>query len=205
MRGCSFNETIVRSIGRISREGLPNNCLQTLYNQVKVTPISAGFSLGSSNWVIQTHKYKIGYVAHSSTVSTTMAAAMANQGSVKTQPFHAQSMDETYLENADALIISPGAFTSPVIKAGLDAYLAEFCNQIGIAVRGGGSVLVPSYPCGLLLDLFPILNVYLNNIGFPRLPIYFVSRGSETILATANISAEWFVKQHTSRERQAKS
>ena len=69
----------------------------------------------------------------------------------------------------------------------------SFASSVtGYILRNGGSVLVPSYPCGQVLDLFPILHVYLLNIGLPRVPIYFVSPASEAILATANISAEWY-------------
>jgi len=60
-----------------------------------------------------------------------MAAAFATQGSVKTQPYHAQSMEEDKLIDCDVMIMSPVAFASPQLKAGFDAYMAEFCNQIG--------------------------------------------------------------------------
>lgn len=44
--------------------------LQDIYGTLKVTPVSSGYCLGSSNWIIMTDYEKIVYVSGSSTLTT---------------------------------------------------------------------------------------------------------------------------------------
>lgn len=44
--------------------------LQELFGAVQVSPLSSGYSLGSSNWIIQSHHEKVSYVSGSSLLTT---------------------------------------------------------------------------------------------------------------------------------------
>lgn len=44
--------------------------LQELFGAVQVSPLSSGYSLGSSNWLIQSHHEKVSYVSGSSLLTT---------------------------------------------------------------------------------------------------------------------------------------
>lgn len=43
---------------------------QELFGAVQVSPLSSGYSLGSSNWIIQSHHEKVSYVSGSSLLTT---------------------------------------------------------------------------------------------------------------------------------------
>ena len=43
---------------------------QELFGAVQVTPLSSGYALGSSNWIIQSHYEKVSYVSGSSLLTT---------------------------------------------------------------------------------------------------------------------------------------
>ena len=44
--------------------------LQELFGAVQVSPLSSGYSLGSSNWIIQSHYEKVSYMSGSSLLTT---------------------------------------------------------------------------------------------------------------------------------------
>lgn len=44
--------------------------LQELFGAVQISPLSSGYSLGSSNWIIQSHHEKVAYVSGSSLLTT---------------------------------------------------------------------------------------------------------------------------------------
>lgn len=46
------------------------SCPQELFGAVQITPLSSGYSLGSSNWIIQSHYEKVSYVSGSSLLTT---------------------------------------------------------------------------------------------------------------------------------------
>lgn len=43
---------------------------QELFGAVQISPLSSGYSLGSSNWIIQSHHEKVSYVSGSSLLTT---------------------------------------------------------------------------------------------------------------------------------------
>lgn len=43
---------------------------QELFGAVQITPLSSGYCLGSSNWIIQSHYEKVAYVSGSSLLTT---------------------------------------------------------------------------------------------------------------------------------------
>lgn len=144
---------------------------------VQVTPASSGFCLGSSNWVISSAHEKLVYLSGSSTLTT-----------------HPRSIDHSSLRNADVLIMTDLTQT-PVSNP--DAMLGVLCVVVGLTLRGGGNVLIPCYPTGVVYDLFECLSVKMADLGVAGCPMYFISPVAEQSLAYSNILAEWLsgVKQ----------
>lgn len=56
---CVYDRTVMASF-----------LLQELFGAVQVSPLSSGYSLGSSNWIIQSHHEKVSYVSGSSLLTT---------------------------------------------------------------------------------------------------------------------------------------
>lgn len=52
---------------------------QELFGAVQVSPLSSGYSLGSSNWIIQSHYEKVSYVSGSSLLTTHPQVSMSRR------------------------------------------------------------------------------------------------------------------------------
>uniref|UniRef100_A0A8C3L3D8 Integrator complex subunit 9 n=2 Tax=Chrysolophus pictus TaxID=9089 RepID=A0A8C3L3D8_CHRPC len=98
-----------------------------LFGAVQVTPLSSGYALGSSNWIIQSHYEKVSYVSGSSLLTT-----------------HPQPMDQASLKNSDVLILTG---LTQIPTANPDGMVGEFCSNLG---RSLSEVLCVFYH---LLDL----------------------------------------------------
>ncbi len=100
-----------------------------VFGKVFVSPVSSGYCIGSSNWVITgSESEKIGYIGGSSTLTT-----------------HPRPMDQAPLRNANCLIISSLTQTP---TANPDSMIGEFCKTVIETTKQGGNVLVPCYPSG---------------------------------------------------------
>lgn len=150
------------------------------------SPHSAGYCLGSCNWVIRTEHEKIAFLAQTFSGNSSVRFS--------SQPLHAAP-----LSNADVMIMTQLAL--PTITE-LDSHFGDLCSQIGQTLANGGNVLLPIANIGLLLDLFAILDSYMVSTGLnasthygltsaPTIAMYYISSISESVLAYANISAEW--------------
>lgn len=82
-----------------------------MYGGLQVIPVSSGYCLGSSNWVISTEHEKIAYISGSSTLTT-----------------HPRPMDQGALKNADILIMT-GLTQTPLSNP--DAMLGLLCMTVG--------------------------------------------------------------------------
>ena len=58
-------------------------------------------------------------------------------------------------------------------------------------VKGGGNVLVPCFPSGLLYDLLECLLPYMEQSNLINVPMYLVSPGAKASLALSQIYSEW--------------
>lgn len=58
-------------------------------------------------------------------------------------------------------------------------------------LRGGGGVLLPVYPSGVLYDLLECLGAHLDAAGLAHVPLYVLSEVADASLAYSNILAEW--------------
>uniref|UniRef100_A0A8C3L0V2 Integrator complex subunit 9 n=1 Tax=Chrysolophus pictus TaxID=9089 RepID=A0A8C3L0V2_CHRPC len=81
-----------------------------LFGAVQVTPLSSGYALGSSNWIIQSHYEKVSYVSGSSLLTT-----------------HPQPMDQASLKNSDVLILTG---LTQIPTANPDGMVGEFCSNL---------------------------------------------------------------------------
>lgn len=82
-----------------------------IYGALAVTPISSGYCLGSSNWLISSDHEKVAYVSGSSTLTT-----------------HPRPMDQTTLKNTNFLILT-GLAQMPT--ANPDTMLGDLCMNVG--------------------------------------------------------------------------
>ncbi|EMP32547.1 Integrator complex subunit 9 [Chelonia mydas] len=142
-----------------------------LFGAVHVTPLSSGYALGSSNWIIQSHYEKVSYVSGSSLLTT-----------------HPQAMDQASLKNSDVLILTG---LTQIPTANPDGMVGEFCSNLAMTVRNGGNVLVPCYPSGVIYDLLECLYQYIDSAGLSNVPFYFISPVANSSLEFSQIFAEW--------------
>ncbi|KAJ7417673.1 Integrator complex subunit 9 [Pitangus sulphuratus] len=142
-----------------------------LFGAVQVTPLSSGYALGSSNWIIQSHYEKVSYVSGSSLLTT-----------------HPQPMDQASLKNSDVLILTS---LTQIPTANPDGMVGEFCSNLAMTVRNGGNVLVPCYPSGVIYDLLECLYQYIDSAGLSNVPFYFISPVANSSLEFSQIFAEW--------------
>lgn len=85
-----------------------------IYGALTVTPISSGYCLGSSNWLISCDHEKVAFVSGSSTLTT-----------------HPRPMEQTTLKHADVLILT-GLTQTPT--ANPDTMLGELCMNVGKSI-----------------------------------------------------------------------
>lgn len=165
------------SLARIQMVGFSEKL--NIFGALSVTPVSSGFCLGSCNWLIQSDYEKIAYVSGSSTLTT-----------------HPKPMDQAALRNSDILIMCSLTQTP---QYNPDSMLGEFCMNVAITVRNGGSVLVPCYPSGVTYDLFECLSGHLESSGLLTVPMFFISPVADSSLAYSNIFAEWLTQAKQSK------
>ncbi|KAK9883626.1 hypothetical protein WA026_001797 [Henosepilachna vigintioctopunctata] len=142
-----------------------------VFGALQVIPASSGYCLGSTNWVISSDHEKIVYLSGSSTLTT-----------------HPKPMDHNALKNADIFIMTDLTQT-PISNP--DSMLGVLCVVVSLTLRGGGNVLIPCYPTGVVYDLFECLSIKMQDLGVAQCPMYFVSPVSDISLAYSNILAEW--------------
>jgi len=150
-----------------------------IYGVLQITPLSSGFSIGSCNWLLETNSRKISYLSASSVFST-----------------HPQPLDQTRIQSSDVMIIN-SLTEAPTVNP--DGMLREFCNSLTVTLKGGGNVLIPCYPSGVIYDLLEYLVTVLDGSGLSFVPIYFVSPVADSSLAYANIYAEWLCQNKLSK------
>lgn len=109
LREIIFNKFEISSYHLFHKSNL--NYLQDIYGALTVTPISSGFCLGSSNWLISSDHEKVAFVSGSSTLTT-----------------HPKPMDQVTLKHANLLILT-GLTQTPT--ANPDTMLGELCMTVG--------------------------------------------------------------------------
>ncbi|XP_051831698.1 integrator complex subunit 9 isoform X2 [Sminthopsis crassicaudata] len=168
-RRCYTMQEVNSALSKIQLVGYSQKI--ELFGAVQVTPLSSGYALGSSNWIIQSHYEKVSYVSGSSLLTT-----------------HPQPMDQTSLKNSDVLILTG---LTQIPTANPDGMVGEFCSNLALTVRNGGNVLIPCYPSGVIYDLLECLYQYIDSAGLSNVPFYFISPVANSSLEFAQIFAEW--------------
>ncbi|KAF8935836.1 Integrator complex subunit 9 [Haplosporangium gracile] len=145
----------------------------SLFGSLKLTAHSAGYCLGSSNWLIQIGTEDIAYVSSSST-----------QGNL-----HPDLFDGTLLENASTVVATDlcprGSFT---YNTGVNLV----CQSIASTIAKKGNVLIPCTISGFLFDLLEDVHLHLNRMGLiGQVQYSFISPVADTALQYSNILAEW--------------
>jgi integrator complex subunit 9 len=165
-----FNiEAVNKCLARVQITGYDEKI--DIYGALQVTPISSGFCLGSSNWVLSSGNEKISYISGSSTLTT-----------------HPRPINQAALKHSDVVIMS-GLTQAPHVNP--DGMLGELCVNAAVTLRNNGSVLIPCYPSGVVYDLFECLSTSLDNAGLSQIPMFFISPVADSSLAYSNILAEW--------------
>ncbi|XP_049875864.1 integrator complex subunit 9 [Pectinophora gossypiella] len=160
---------VARSLARVRRVGYDERV--DVYGALDATPVSSGFCLGSANWVLRSAHEKVAYVSGSSTLTT-----------------HPRPINQAALRGADLLIL---AALTQTPAHNPDHMLGDLCVHAAVTLRGGGSVLCPVYPSGVLYDLLECLSAHLEGAGLAHVPLYVVGPVAEASLAYSNILAEW--------------
>ncbi|XP_075057292.1 integrator complex subunit 9 [Mixophyes fleayi] len=168
-RKCYTMQEVNAALSKIQLVGYSQKI--ELFGAVQVTPLSSGYALGSSNWIIQSHYEKVSYVSGSSLLTT-----------------HPQPMDQTSLKNSDVLILTG---LTQIPTANPDGMVGEFCSNLAMTIRNGGNVLVPCYPSGVIYDLLECLYQYIDSAGLSNVPFYFISPVANSSLEFSQIFAEW--------------
>eukprot|EP00667_Euglena_gracilis_P011979 EG_transcript_12267 len=132
----------------------------------RAVAVSSGFCLGGCNWVLE-GPLRLVYLGTSS--STTMR--------------HPCTIDATSLAPCDVLIAADANVRTVRSSA---AAMTEAVRVVQTTLAGGGDVVIPSFPSGLLLDIIDFLRVKL-----PVLNVYCISPVVEQCLAHANVAMEW--------------
>lgn len=162
-------DAVNKSLARVQMTGYDQKL--DIFGALQVTPVSSGFCLGSSNWILVSGQEKISYISGSSTLTT-----------------HPRPINQSALKHSDVVIMT-GLTQAPHVNP--DGMLGELCMNVVMTLRNGGSVLIPCYPSGVVYDLFECLSSSLDNQGFSQIPMFFISPVADSSLAYSNILAEW--------------
>ncbi|KAH0519313.1 Integrator complex subunit 9, partial [Microtus ochrogaster] len=176
-RRCYTMQEVNSALSKIQLVGYSQKI--ELFGAVQVTPLSSGYALGSSNWIIQSHYEKVSYVSGSSLLTT-----------------HPQPMDQASLKNSDVLVLTG---LTQIPTANPDGMVGEFCSNLALTVRNGGNVLVPCYPSGVIYDLLECLYQYIDSAGLSSIPFYFISPVANSSLEFSQIFAEWLCHNKQSK------
>ena len=165
------------SLGKVTLVGFSEK--KDVFGLLSVSPISSGYCIGSSNWIVTSGYEKVAYVSGSSTLTT-----------------HPRPLDQSPLRNVDCLILT--ALTqAPTLNP--DPMIGEFCKTVVETTRGGGNVLVPCYPSGVVYDLLECLAGQMDLHGQSGVPMFFISPVADSSLAYSNIMAEWLTQNKQNR------
>lgn len=142
----------------------------SVFGNLQVSCASAGYCVGSCNWMIQSDIEKIGYMASSSTFTT-----------------HPKPIEHQFLRGVDVLLITS---LNQTPLANPNTLLGELCQAVENTLKNGGNVLMPCHSAGVVYDLFECLSGHLESKGILN-TMYFVSPVAHKSLAYSGILAEW--------------
>ncbi|KAI9303485.1 beta-lactamase-like protein [Cunninghamella echinulata] len=156
----------------------------SLFSTLDITPYSAGYSLGSSHWLIETSMKKI---------------AVLGNGSLRTE-LHPSDFDTSIFYSADVILVSGIISTINTMDTSrlYDLQLNKLLGHVASTLGARQNVILPiRITSGLLYDLIWMIKSHLYTLGMEigseshQIPIYVLSPVAEQSLQYANICGEW--------------
>ncbi|KAG0256137.1 Integrator complex subunit 9 [Actinomortierella ambigua] len=146
----------------------------SLYGSLRLTAHSAGYCLGSSNWLIRIGAESLAYIS-SSSVQVNL---------------HPDLFDGSLLEKAKTVIAAD--ICPPQGSITYDRGINEVCSNIARTIAQKGNVLIPCTITGFVFDMIEDVHLHLGRMGLDHQFQYsFVSPVADTALQYSNILAEW--------------
>ncbi|KAF7730988.1 Integrator complex subunit 9 [Apophysomyces ossiformis] len=152
----------------------------SLRSNMQLVARSSGYSLGSTNWVLETHFKKIVLMSSSSL-----------------QNIHPAPLDTTVFDRADVILVSDlkrERFDHPTLY---NDNMKKLLITTVRALREKHSVIFPISSMGIVFDLINELKQYFASMeatmgwNLQNVPFYVVSPTGERSLKYANICGDW--------------
>ncbi|CAH8616559.1 unnamed protein product [Schistosoma rodhaini] len=129
-----------------------------LFGLLTIKGLSAGYGIGSCNWIITSSTEKVAYISHTSLLYS-----------------HVLPFDDSTFEDTDVLIIGT---VNMYASDELEKTVEEFCHIVVQTLAHGGNVLVPSNPSGIIFDLLETAIQAKDNFNGTILPLFMHNRPS---------------------------
>lgn len=144
-----------------------------IFGSITVQPKSAGHSIGSCNWTIESDCDTFCYLSKSSLLNA------------HSKPFNSLFLKQ---QNIDCLLLT-GLNQSPMQEP--EIAIQDFCKACLVTIKNQGNVLVPVLPTGKIYDLIECLYRYLADANMNNVKVFFMSTVADQSLAYSNIFCEW--------------
>ncbi|KAJ1676009.1 hypothetical protein EV182_000078 [Spiromyces aspiralis] len=137
---------------------------------------SAGYCIGSANWVVEYKGQRIVFVSSSSFLSQ----------------LHPRELDTAILRDIDIVVFSDLNLwqdlsgTIPALQA-----LLQLAGDIVYTVKQKGHSIVMTRPYGLVNDLLQVVTAHIKNLALVSPQYIFVSPVAERTMQLGNIMGEW--------------
>ncbi|OAF68062.1 hypothetical protein A3Q56_04197 [Intoshia linei] len=148
--------------------------IKVLEDTVNLIAISAGYVIGSCNWIIKSSLEKIAVVSKSSYLTT-----------------HIRKMSTEYLCDCDSMIFTSLKYS----KFEPDNMLRILTEKAVEIINNDGSVIIPCYTSGIINDLIEFISKKFKQHRLDSIPIYAIGRYMKKSFAHTNIYAEWLIKK----------
>ncbi|CAH8536692.1 unnamed protein product [Schistosoma turkestanicum] len=130
---------------------VPTRNWKDLFGLLTIKGLSAGYGMGSCNWIITSSTEKVAYISHTSLLHS-----------------HVLPFDDSTFEDTDILIIGT---INMYASNQLEKTVEEFCHIVVQTLARGGNVLVPSNPSGIIFDLLETAIHAKENFNGTILPL----------------------------------
>ncbi|CAM6041437.1 unnamed protein product [Sphagnum compactum] len=173
---------------------------------LKIKPSSSGLGIGASNWTISGARHSVAYIAGSLVTANSVKAfdlpalegsqillfgdvELADESST-ISPVGAPTLSSERGGNRGSGEVS-GALRPDTAASDVRPQVAAVCKAAVETVRRGGSVLIPSSPFPILLELLDEMAVQLASVNLTDIPMKYISPAAEEMLAYGNTVPEW--------------
>ncbi|CAH8861250.1 unnamed protein product [Trichobilharzia szidati] len=123
-----------------------------LFGLLTIKGLSAGYAIGSCNWIITSSSEKVAYISHTSLLYS-----------------HVLPFDDSEFGDTDILIVGT---VNMYASNQLEKTVEEFRHIVVQTLARGGNVLVPTNPCGVIFDLLETALHAKENFNGNILPLF---------------------------------